>query len=100
MIAIRFNKDQSFWSIFFTKIAIIHGPYHKDYCNHKWSSPICGLTELCPKLGNSSHAMRAMDLPGLPRTVPPPPKVPRPQKLDGNRTPFDLQMDKTAGFER
>ena len=54
------------------------------------------------KLSNSSHAMRAMDLSGLPRSVPPPPKVPRPQKLDGgsNRTPFDLQMDKTAGFER
>jgi len=49
----------------------------------------------------SSHAMRAMDLSGLPRSAQPPPKVPRPQKLDGpNRTPFDLQMDKTAGFER
>ena len=45
--------------------------------------------------------MRAMDLSGLPRSAQPPPKVPRPQKLDGpNRTPFDLQMDKTAGFER
>ena len=34
------KRLQSYLVPFLVNIEIIFGPYHKNYCNHKWSTPI------------------------------------------------------------